>query len=157
MRNPSRLLLPRADCRSGREGFLKGCFSKGAGFQQSPSTPAGIVLWPVSAYSAVLSHECPWYVWLYAAAMCLLKERRHEDMLQRLISEHVSKLPSQYDAILTSIIKLVLYMRYTNRSRPVKISDMSRENQNMRLTLEEMCNLLHNGQCKNLFWAGLTS
>lgn len=67
-------------------------------------------------------------------------------MLQRLISEHVSKLPSQYDAILTSVIKLVLYMRYTNRSQPVKISEISRENQSMRLTLEEMCNLLHNGQ-----------
>lgn len=56
-------------------------------------------------------------------------------MFQRRISEHVSKLPNRYDAILTSVTNVVLYMRYTNRSWPVKISEVSREKRSMRLVL----------------------
>lgn len=54
------------------------------------------------------------------------EKRKYNDMLKRLVSEHVLKFPSQHDTILTSVIKLVLYKRYNSTSQPVKISEVSR-------------------------------
>lgn len=120
-----------------RKGFWKDALAKWW-ILAWPPYPTSDCLELAVARHAILSQDCPWCVWLYAAMMCTLKKRKYNDTLQRLVSEHVLKLPSQYDTILTSVIKLVLYKRYTNTSWPVKISGVSRENQSMRLTLEKI-------------------
>lgn len=131
--------------------FLKGHFSQMVGFQQSHHTQQGLSCAGCWALCSAVPGPS-----LASCCEDVPNERsKYTDKLQEMI-EHVSKLPCQYDAILTSVIKLVLYMRHTNRSWPVKLSEVSRENQSMRLTLKRMCNLLHNDQCKLFFQAGLT-
>lgn len=135
---PSRLSF--RPCR-----FLKGCSNKVEGFQPSHHTPPGIILgWSLCIVLCSLRNVPCMYRPMLLQRACWQK-RRYGDLLKRLISEHESKLLGHYNAILASVIKLVLYMRYINRSWPVKISEVSRENQSLGLTLEKMCNLLRSG------------
>lgn len=90
--------------------------------------PLGVPLWYLDFSQRSQAASSPKHVQPYAATMCMLKRRRYGDMLQRLIPERVSKLPRQYVAGLMPVVKPVLYTRYTNRSWPVKISEVSRGN-----------------------------